>query len=167
MKTRWSVVDLILLVIAISIFLSIPCASISAAENRKPNVIFIMSDDQGSVDANCYGAKDLLTPGIDALAAHGVRFTQFYSAAPVCSPSRAGMLTGRYPWLVGMPNNGPAPPKEEDDQLETLTGDGISQSAPTIADMFRAAGYSTAHIGKWHLGSGAGHKPLDKGFDYS
>lgn len=148
------------------IFLTSTFASL-AAEKSKLNVIFIMADDQGSVDAGCYGSHDLMTPGMDAIAARGVRFTQFYSAAPVCSPSRAGMLTGRYPWLVGMPNNGPEPPSEADDQLETLTGKGISTSAPTMADMFRAAGYATAHIGKWHLGSGQGHKPLDKGFDYS
>jgi arylsulfatase A len=140
---------------------------LNAADNHKPNVIFIMADDQGSVDANCYGAKDLVTPGIDALAASGVRFTQFYSAAPVCSPSRAGMLTGRYPWLVGMPWNGPGPPSEADDQLDTLTGEGIATDELTVADIFRAAGYGTAHIGKWHLGYGKGHKPLDKGFDYS
>lgn len=142
-------------------------AVLSGAENSKPNVIFIMTDDQGSVDANCYGAKDLVTPGVDALAGRGVRFTQFYSAAPVCSPSRAGFLTGRYPWLAGMPNNAPAPPTEADDQLDTLTGEGLPAKEITIADMFRAAGYATAHIGKWHLGSGAGHKPLDHGFDYS
>jgi arylsulfatase A-like enzyme len=164
---RWFAFLRIAFVFIAALIFFIPSQIALAARNPKPNVIFIMSDDQGSVDAACYGAKDLVTHGIDSLAAHGVRFTQFYSAAPVCSPSRAGMLTGRYPWLVGMPNNGPAPPKEEDDQLETLTGDGISTSAPTMADMFRAAGYSTAHIGKWHLGSGAGHKPLDKGFDYS
>ena len=138
-----------------------------AAEKSKPNVIFIMTDDQGSVDAGCYGAKDLVTPGVDALAARGVRFTQFYSAAPVCSPSRAGFLTGRYPWLVGMPNNGPGPPTEADDQLDTLTGEGLFAKEITVADMFRSAGYATAHLGKWHLGSGAGHKPLDHGFDYS
>jgi len=101
-----------------------PLAS-RAAERPKPNVLFILSDDQGSVDANCYGAHDLVTPAIDALAVHGVRFTQFYSAAPVCSPSRAGILTGRYPWLAGMPNNGASPPSEADDQLETLTGEGL------------------------------------------
>ena len=77
-----------------------------AAELVKPNVIFIMADDQGSVDAGCYGSKDLVTPAMDSLAEKGVRFTQFYSAAPVCSASRAGMLTGRYPWLAGMPSGG-------------------------------------------------------------
>src|SRR5579862_3950646 len=96
-----------------------------AAAQSKPNVIIILSDDQGSVDANCYGAKDLVTPGIDSIAAHGVRFTQFYSAAPICSPSRAGLLTGRYPWQAGMPGNGPEPPSEADDQLDTYTGKGI------------------------------------------
>lgn len=138
-----------------------------AAEKPKPNVLIILTDDQGSVDAGCYGAKDLVTPGVDSLAAHGVRFTQFYSAAPVCSPSRAGLLTGRYPWLAGMPNNAPAPPTEAADQLDTLTGEGLPAKELTIADMFRSAGYTTAHIGKWHLGSGIGHKPLDHGFDYS
>src|SRR5271169_3862801 len=97
----------------------------SVAPPNHPNVLFIVTDDQGSVDAGCYGAKDLITPGIDALAARGVRFTQFYSAAPVCSPSRAALLTGRYPWLAGMPNNGPSPPSEADDQLDTLTGKGL------------------------------------------
>jgi len=138
-----------------------------AADKTKPNVIIILSDDQGSVDANCYGAKDLVTPGIDAIAAHGVRFTQFYSAAPICSPSRAGLLTGRYPWQVGMPGNGPEPPSEADDQLDTYTGNGLATNALTIADMFHSAGYSTAHLGKWHLGTSVGHRPLDHGFDYS
>jgi len=132
-----------------------------------PNVIILFTYDQGSVDAACYGSRDLVTPGMDSLAARGVRFTQFYSAAPVCSPSRAALLTGRYPWLAGMPNNAPSPPSEADDQLETLTGDGLPAKEITLADMFRAAGYATAHIGKWHLGSGAGHRPLDHGFDYS
>ncbi len=138
-----------------------------AAENRRPNVLVILADDQGSVDAGCYGANDLVTPGMDSLAAHGVRFTQFYSAAPVCSPSRAGLLTGRYPWLAGMPDNGASPPSEAADQLDTLTGEGLPAAEITLAEMFRRAGYATAHIGKWHLGSGAGHKPLDHGFEYS
>src|SRR5271157_3246248 len=91
-----------------------------AAEPAKPNVIIILTDDQGSVDAGCYGAKDLVTPGVDRLAAQGVRFTQFYSGAPVCAPARAALLTGRYPWLAGMPNSSAAPPSEMDDQLDTL-----------------------------------------------
>src|ERR1035438_8829403 len=126
---------------ALVLCLAVVCAMLNllpagrAAESVKPNVIIIMADDQGSVDAGCYGAKDLVTPAIDALAARGVRFTQFYSAAPVCSPSRAGLLTGRYPWLAGMPNNAPGPPTEADDQLETLTGEGLPAKEITIADM--------------------------------
>ena len=138
-----------------------------AQEHKKPNVIIILADDLGSVDAHCYGATDLVTPAVDSLAARGVRFTQFYSAAPVCSPSRAGLLTGRYPWLAGMPNNGAAPPSEADDQTEKLTGEGLPAKEITLAQMFHSAGYATAHLGKWHLGSGTGHKPLDHGFDYS
>ncbi len=146
----------------------IPAALDSAAANAaKPNVIFIMADDQGSVDAGCYGAKDIKTPAIDSLAASGVRFTQFYSAAPICSPSRAGLLTGRYPWLVGMPANGAEPPSEKDDQLDTYTGGGITTEGINLPKIFKAAGYTTAHLGKWHLGVGVGHKPLDQGFDYS
>jgi arylsulfatase A len=161
---RNSLVTLCAVTLSVSVLL--PQES-QTAQPMKPNVIVIMSDDQGSIDARCYGAQDLVTPGLDRLAAQGVRFTQFYSAAPVCSPSRAGLLTGRYPWRVGMPSNGAAPPSEADDQLDTLTGPGLNTNEITLAKMFRTAGYATAHIGKWHLGSGVGHKPLDQGFDYS
>ena len=74
-------------------------------EKKKPNVILIYTDDQGTLDLNIYGAKDLHTPNIDALARKGVRFTQFYAAAPVCSPSRASLLTGRYPQRAGLATN--------------------------------------------------------------
>ncbi len=84
-----------------AVILFCPGGSLAA----KPNVIVIMADDQGSVDLGCYGAKDLHTPHVDALAARGVRFTQFYSGAPVCSPSRACLLTGRYPVRAGVPGN--------------------------------------------------------------
>ena len=79
----------------------------------RPNVIVILSDDQGSVDAGCYGSEDLTTPAMDRLAETGIRLTQFYSAAPVCSPSRAGLLTGRYPWRVGVPNNAGWPQRSD------------------------------------------------------
>ncbi|MDB4368676.1 sulfatase-like hydrolase/transferase, partial [bacterium] len=135
---------------------------------QQPNVIVIYADDQGSVDANCYGATDLKTPGIDSLAKRGVRFTQFYSPAPVCSASRAGMLTGRYPWLVGFEGNAGGPPREDIENLEEIKG----KPAPfaqetTMAEMFKSAGYATGHVGKWHLNVTPGSKPLDQGFDYS
>ena len=133
--------------------------SISAvADERRPNVIVILADDQGSADLGCYGAQDLHTPHTDALAARGVRFTQFYSAAPVCSPSRAGLLTGRWPVRAGVPSNcasqqggaGALPPQEV-----------------TLAEVFREAGYATAHIGKWHVGYTPETLPRKQGFDHS
>jgi arylsulfatase A len=124
----------------------------------RPNVIVILSDDQGSVDAGCYGAKDLLTPNIDALAARGVRFTQFYAAAPVCSPSRAGLLTGRYPLRCGITGNASS---QHDGK------DALPTSEITMAQMFKAAGYATAHLGKWHLGYTPETVPTARGFDFS
>ena len=132
-------------------------ASISHAAGRKPNVIIIYTDDQGSVDLNCYGAKDLTTPHMDALAKHGVRFTQFYAAAPVCSPSRAGLLTGRYPVRAGMPGNAGS----------TKGRAGLAPNEVTIAEMMKEAGYVTAHIGKWHLGYTPETMPNGQGFDHS
>lgn len=130
----------------------------SFAAEPRPNVILIMADDQGSVDLGCYGGKDLHTPHMDALAARGLRFTQFYSAAPVCSPSRAGTLTGRWPIRAGVPGNcasrqggpGALPPGEV-----------------TMAEMFQIAGYATAHIGKWHVGYTPETSPRAQGFDHS
>lgn len=124
---------------------------------RKPNVIVIVTDDQGTRDAGCYGAEDLLTPAIDELARQGVRFTQFYAAAPVCSPSRAALLTGRYPLLAGVPGN-----------VSSTRGDaGMPSSQVTLAETFKAAGYTTAHIGKWHLGYSPDTMPNAQGFDHS
>jgi arylsulfatase A-like enzyme len=139
-------------------------AARAAGSAERPNVIVIMSDDQGSVDAGCYGGADLATPAIDKLAAQGVRFTQFYAAAPVCSPSRAGLLTGRYPLRAGLVTNAAAPPINGnfDDGTRGLPGEQI-----TLAEMFKAAGYATAHIGKWHLGYAKGMTPNEQGFDYS
>ncbi len=131
---------------------------------RPPNVIVILTDDQGSVDAGCYGSSDLETPAVDALAARGVRFTQFYAAAPVCSPSRAGLLTGRYPLRAGLPHNAASPPI--DGNLEDCKS-GMPAEQVTMAEMFRAAGYATAQIGKWHLGFGRDMGPNGQGFDYS
>jgi arylsulfatase A len=143
-------------------------AAVAAPGPTRPNVIVILTDDQGTIDAGCYGATDLHTPAIDGLAARGVRFTQFYAAAPICSPSRAGLLSGRYPWLAGMPGNGAAPPPEQLDDLTELGGepDAFARQT-TMAEVFRAAGYATAHVGKWHLDYGPGSKPLDQGFQYS
>jgi len=129
----------------------------AAPPDRRPNVILIYTDDQGSVDMNCYGAKDLITPNMDALASRGIRFTQFYSAAPVCSPSRAALLTGRYPQRAGLATNAGS----------RKGARGMPAEQVTIAEMMKAAGYVTGHVGKWHLGYVPETMPNGQGFDYS
>ncbi|MDC0267726.1 sulfatase-like hydrolase/transferase [bacterium] len=129
----------------------------SSMEARKPNVILIYTDDQGSIDLNCYGAKDLYTPHIDQLAKQGIKFSQFYSAAPVCSPSRAAVLTGRFPQHAGVPGN-----------VSSEKGHGgMPAEQTTIAEMMQSAGYATGHIGKWHLGYTPPTMPNGQGFDTS
>jgi arylsulfatase A len=123
----------------------------------RPNVIIIYTDDQGTLDAGCYGAEDLQTPHIDALAERGVRFTQMYAPSAICSASRAGLLTGRIPPRAGVPGN-----------VSSKEGvAGMPQEEVTIADMMQAAGYATGHIGKWHLGYTPETMPNGQGFDYT
>lgn len=124
---------------------------------RRPNVVIIYTDDQGSVDVNCYGAKDLITPHMDELATGGIRFTQFYSAAPVCSPSRAALLTGRFPQRAGLPSNAGSKPGSL----------GMPSEQITLAEILREAGYATGHVGKWHLGYVPTTMPNGQGFDFS
>ena len=132
-------------------------SELAGAAERRPNVIVILTDDQGTIDARCFGAADLDTPGIDLLAQRGVRFTQFYSAAPVCSPSRAALMTGRYPLRAGVPGN-----------VSSEQGHaGMPPEQVTMAEMFRAAGYATAHVGKWHLGYSPETMPNAQGFQHS
>lgn len=128
-----------------------------AAEPR-PNVIIILSDDQGSIDLGCYGSSDLITPNTDALAARGVRFTQFYAGAPVGSPSRAALLTGRHPVRAGVSGNAPS-------QRGSYLG--LPPTEVTLAEFLKPAGYQTAHIGKWHLGYSPDLSPNTQGFDHS
>ncbi|MCL4483682.1 MAG: sulfatase-like hydrolase/transferase [Bacteroidetes bacterium] len=121
----------------------------------KPNVIIIYSDDQGAIDMNCFGATDLVTPNMDKLVKSGIKFTQFYGA-PICSPSRAGLLTGKTPQRAGVPGN-----------VSSLSLAAGMPGQYTIAKMFKGAGYKTAHIGKWHLGNAKDKQPNAQGFDYS
>ena len=135
-------------------------AGIVVAEStdpRRPNVIVIYSDDQGTLDLGCYGTVDIRTPHLDGLAATGLRFTQMYAPAPVCSPSRAGLLTGKIPHRAGVPGN----------VSSTAGGGGMPASETTIAEVFKAAGYATGHFGKWHLGYTPATMPLNQGFDVS
>lgn len=141
------------------IFTALFCVGslVSLTAKDKPNVIVIYSDDQGSVDANCYGSKDLATPTLDKLAATGVRFTQMYSPSAICSASRAGLLTGRFPPRAGVPGN-----------VSSHKGKaGLPTEEVTMAEIFKSAGYATAHVGKWHLGYTPETMPNGQGFDFS
>ncbi|MAG13272.1 MAG: sulfatase [Spirochaetales bacterium] len=125
--------------------------------HRKPNIIIFYTDDQGTMDANCYGAKDLHTPAIDSLAERGVRFTRAY-AHTVCCPSRSALLTGRYPQRSGV--------NEWTDNHPRI-GNKICMrlDEPTIARELKKVGYKTALFGKWHLGADLNHCPTEFGFD--
>lgn len=135
-------------------------SSAQSSGETPPNVLLILADDLGSLDLNCYGAKDLQTPNLDRLARRGVRFTQFYAAAPVCSPSRAALLTGKTNLGAGLPGNVPVP--EKDPGMEG----GLPSSEVTIAEMLKESGYYTALVGKWHLGHAPDKLPTAQGFDY-
>ncbi|MCX7819394.1 MAG: sulfatase-like hydrolase/transferase [Kiritimatiellae bacterium] len=127
------------------------------AAPRHPNVLLILSDDQGVGDVAGYGATDLETPALDRLALEGARFERFYAAAPVCSPSRASVLTGRWPRRAGVPAN-----------VSSQRGRaGMPGDELTLAEVFRSAGYRTAHLGKWHLGYTPDTMPNAQGFDVS
>lgn len=126
------------------------------AVESKPNIIFIFVDDQGYYDLSCYGATEVQTPRIDAMAAQGTRFTDYYAAAPICSPSRAGLLTGCYPRRVGN--------HVWVHRADSRTG--IHPDELTIAELFKDNGYATACIGKWHLGFAEPLLPRNQGFDH-
>lgn len=129
--------------------------ALQAAE--KPNVIIIYTDDQGTVDLGCYGTSDIYTPHIDSLAKRGVRFQQMYAPSAICSASRAGLLTGRFPARADVPGN-----------VSSEEGTpGMPANQVTIAEMMKEAGYATGHIGKWHLGYDQATMPNAQGFDYS
>ena len=128
----------------------------AAAKPKQPNIIFILVDDQGYYDLGCYGATEIKTPRIDAMAKEGMRFTDYYAAAPICSPSRAGLLTGCYPRRVG-------------NHIWVHRADsatGIHPDELTLPELLKANGYATACIGKWHLGFQQPFLPRNQGFDH-
>jgi arylsulfatase A-like enzyme len=131
----------------------------------KPNIVFILIDDLGRNDLGCYGSTYFRTPRIDRLAKEGVRFTDAYAACPVCSPTRASIMTGKYParlhltdWLPGR--------KDRPDQklLRPIIRQQLPLEEITLAEALKSAGYATGHVGKWHLG-GVGFEPQRQGFD--
>jgi arylsulfatase A len=147
---KYSVCLILAIVLQVAVYASCACGS------ARPNILFIFVDDQGYYDLSCYGATEVKTPRIDAMAKAGTRFTDYYAAAPICSPSRAGLLTGCYPRRVG-------------NHIWVHRADsqsGIHPDELTMAELFKDNGYATACIGKWHLGFHEPFLPHNQGFDH-
>jgi arylsulfatase A len=124
-----------------------------AQSAQPPNIVLILCDDLGYGDLNCYGSG-ISTPCLNQMAADGIRFTHAYSSNPVCSPARAGLLTGRYPTRMGIAS-----------VLDPGDANGLPDSETTIAQMLKGVGYATMCVGKWHLGSQPAYLPTNHGFD--
>lgn len=139
---------------ALLVFTSAP-----AAETPQPNIVVILADDLGYGDLGCYGHPSFKTPRIDQLAAEGARLTQFNTPAPLCAPTRASLMTGRYPFRCGLTQN-PAP-----DGGPAADALALPASEVTLAQVLKSAGYATGMVGKWHLGHKPGFLPTDRGFD--
>lgn len=138
--------------IRLAAVLALFCAG---AEARQPNFIVILTDDQGYADLGCYGAEGIRTPEIDRMAAEGTRFTCFYATAPICTPTRAALMTGSYPPRVGLGT-----------PLHTPDRYGLNPEEVTLAELLKEAGYATGCVGKWHLGHHEPFLPLNHGFDF-
>lgn len=141
---------------ALAIVLVLTSSSVAlASDGAPPNVVIIFTDDQGYGDLSCYGNPTIHTPHLDQMASEGMKLTQFYVASPVCSPSRAALMTGCYPKRVGMHEHVIFPDYDY----------GLHTDEVTIADLLKTRGYATGCFGKWHLGHRDGHMPTDQGFD--
>jgi arylsulfatase A-like enzyme len=145
-----------LVVLTITLAVALASAGPAAAQARQPNILMIVGDDMGYADIGVHGSRDIPTPNIDALAREGTRFTDAYVTGPHCSPTRAGLLTGRYQQRFGHEvNMGP----------DAGPNGGLPAGETTMADRLKAAGYRTALLGKWHLGSARHLHPMSRGFD--
>ena len=143
----------------------------SFLQKEKPNIIIFFMDDMGYADISCYGASNIETPYIDSLAENGVKMNCFYSSSALCSPSRAGLLTGRHPLRMLIPHvffsQKPLTSKIITASLGTTYGvKGLMEDEITIAEALKQVGYHTGLLGKWHLGDKTPHLPNDKGFDF-
>ena len=128
-----------------------------SAEVRRPNILVVTIDNLGYADLGCFGNPLVLTPNLDALAREGVRCTSFYSASPTCSPSRAALLTGRYPQRNGLNVQLPG--------IAGNWGQGLAPREVLIPAYLKPAGYATGCFGKWNIGFAPGTRPTEEGFD--
>ncbi|HMI65905.1 MAG TPA: sulfatase-like hydrolase/transferase, partial [Cyclobacteriaceae bacterium] len=140
--------------------LLIACVSLEARQpsDRKPNILVILADDLGYHDLSYYGTPDIRTPNIDMLCKAGMRFDNFYSNSPVCSPTRASLMSGRYPEMVGVPGLIRSNP---DANFGFLKPDAL-----LLPKLLKQADYNTALVGKWNLGLETPNTPNEKGFDF-
>lgn len=138
-------------------------AKVTRPPAQRPNVLYIMADDLGWGDLSCYGRPDYRTPNLDRLASEGTRFTQAYSASPVCTPTRCAFVTGRYPARTRVGLEEPLAWKKflVDNKLDI----GLAPEHPTVASLLKSAGYRTALVGKWHLGYLPKYSPIKSGFE--
>ena len=154
-----------------SLFAGADISAHGARGRRKPNIIFVLADDLGYGDLGCYGRRDIKTPVIDGIAAEGVKFTQYYSNGPECSPTRTAFLTGRYQHRVGglecAIGNGNVGRYDDAIRLRETHDLGLPVEETSIARMLKDAGYATAITGKWHLGYEPKFAPHLHGFDHA
>ena len=150
-----------------AVLLSLALPIVAVPEDR-PNIIFIMADDLGYGSLGCYGSKEIRTPNIDRLAASGMRFTDYHSNGPVCTPTRAALMTGRYQQRCDWVDDQELSVVYQQQRQENLRQRwawGIAAKEFTIAEMLRQVGYHTGIIGKWHLGYDTKFHPMTQGFD--
>jgi arylsulfatase A-like enzyme len=129
------------------------------AAQTKPNIIYIMADDLGYADISCYGRKDYSTPNLDKLASQGMKFTNAYAGASICTPTRTSFMTGRYPARTPVGRREPLDWTPRDSTV------GLTPDYTSLATLLKKAGYQTSLIGKWHLGFASAYSPLKNGFD--
>lgn len=156
--SRFSTIAIAILALGIALGAAPQVASAAKAATGKPNIVVIVADDLGNHDLGVQGGTDCPTPNIDSLAKNGIRCTNGYVSGPYCSPTRAGLLTGRYQTRFGHEfNPGPVGAAGEEKK-------GLDLTQVTLADRLRAAGYATGMVGKWHLGSAPEFHPMKRGF---